>query len=332
MPYQDQYDYHQASISESPGFEVLNPSGNNWYFLANDAYGKPILFSQRYRNKEAVAKGLASALNVLKRKRGKLQKVDGGWQFVLTANNGQEVARSWSFDEKDDCSAALDYCVRVANSPNPMVAEVEPVLPPVVETPEPADMRYAFRLHFYPDPNGAQVNGQIEHVHSGAQKALKGLDLEVIGQFLEEALGTEAIWPKPVVAATVPVAIAAATMPNPPISAPPVQIETPTEGVVSSTVLLRNNPPATVTISGINLPEQASAISCTIVAQHMDTAQRFVLPEVAGVRDSTGDVLFTLSPDDFSNQGIYHLRASLLYQNPTGAALQQKATGWVQVF
>lgn len=308
----DDYNFDLVSHSQEPGFEILqNPDTGSWHCLANDAAAHPVLFSPALPTEASAQRTLSMMLGLLKNKRPSLTEAADGWQFVLQTVKGQEIGRSRSFPDKSLCKQALEYCQRVAASPDPMAGKVGARALPIVASGNTA-VRYSFRLHFYPGDAG-MLSGQIQNLDNNAQKTLKGLDMEELKVFLEEQLPVELF--------------------NAPKAPPSVsskkQSGAATQATLASAVVWPDSRETEIVLKGETLPEYAAVLGCAVEAKHIEGKQSFLLPHTTVRANTQNGLSLVLGPEGFPKEGTYHIDAQLWLRPEFVSPL--RATGWIQV-
>ena len=105
------YNFAMLSKSGETGFELFQSEENgDYYFHFNDTNGEALLYSrgfstagQRNKRLESVIKGASSS------QRFEVLEEAGRFFFILKARNGQEIARSRSFDTRQDAETGASF-------------------------------------------------------------------------------------------------------------------------------------------------------------------------------------------------------------------------------
>ncbi len=107
----DSYDFTQGSISGQMGFDAFQrPDNQLYYFHFNDDTGKAFLYSQAYAAEITRDNGIRSVIqNVAKDSRYEIKEERDSYYFILKAVNGREVARSRTFENRNEMEYFILY-------------------------------------------------------------------------------------------------------------------------------------------------------------------------------------------------------------------------------
>ena len=193
----EKYNFDRKSQSGTSGFEAFkDDKTGKFYFHFNDHDGNAFLFSQPYQSKKSRDGGIQAVIkNASNANRYIKENINGKNYFILKSGNHQEIARSKNFSSRAKMNDCISLLVKLV--PDATINNFDEELPPKKPLANTAKVkktrksknqnklveqmpRHSFRINIYPESN----SGKITHVFSGKEKKFKGIDKEVIINFL----------------------------------------------------------------------------------------------------------------------------------------------------
>ncbi len=195
---QQNYRFDLVAPSDQPGAVAFRDADDGqYYFVFNDNQGRPLLYSQPYKDKNSRDNGLKSLIkNGRIPKRFEIKEADEQYYFIVRAGNNVEIGCSRSFQSELDTRQAMSF-VR-----EKLMADygADPKAVKSAKSPG-ANSKYTFLLEFYPREGGDALRGRIEYPRGDQRESFDGVDLAKIENFLNRHLpkrrGQPAVQAKP---------------------------------------------------------------------------------------------------------------------------------------